>query len=214
MKRISKFLKSKKGNYAIFAIVLIPVILSFVTTIVSAQRNKTVYESEIKTSISSFFEYENEYNSTVTIEKNKEGVESYFCSYTPEQRQKIKDDFKIFFTQIDGYNKFWYYNEIEYKSDNDEGKNFSIAFKCVCYIPKINTLKVIDYWGIDYGNYKTTDGYYQLHPNTMASLYEQAGSNGQNVGAGGIMEGTEATPVYINNKYWQKIVIEVNSSCV
>lgn len=184
------FLKAKKGNYAIFAIMFVPLVISLVASIVTVKRNKTVYESEIKTSLSSFFQYENNYNGIVSIKNNGDNTYSEYCLYSNIMQTKIKEDFAVFFTQIDGYNKFWNYETIQFVVNDN---NSYISFKCVCYIPKIKTLKVIDYWGIDYGVYETKDGYYQTHSNSMETLYKK---------------GKDDTD------YWQKIEIEVNSSCV
>lgn len=188
--KLYNFFKSRKGNYAIFAIILVPLVISLVATLVTTKRNKTVYESEIKTSISSFFQYENNYNGVVSIKSNEDGTYSEYCLYSNIMQAKIKEDFAVFFTQIDGYNKFWNYETIRFVENNSNGY---ISFKCVCYIPKITTLKVIDYWGVDYGTFKTEDGYYQTHENSMKTLYEKGKDN---------------------TDYWQKIEIEVNSSCV
>lgn len=186
----NNFFKAKKGNYAIFAIMFVPLVISLVASIVTVKRNITVYESEIKTSISSFFQYENNYNGMIAVKRNEDGTTTEYCAYSNNSQDEIEKDFKVFFTQIDGYNKYWNCEKFEFITDNNTSY---INCKCVCYIPKIKTLKVIDYWGIDYGLYATKDGYYQTHANSMETLYKK---------------GKDDTD------YWQKIVIEVNSSCV
>lgn len=191
--KLKKFFKSKKGNYAILAICVIPVVLSIVATAVSSTRNKTVYRSEITTSISSFFEYENKNNASVSVKKNSEGVEQYYCAYSTNQRKKIEEDFADFFIKIDGYNSLWEYSTISFQTE--DGSEY-IKFKCTVYIPKLDTLKVIDYWGINDGKYATSDGFYKTHQSTMDVLFKDS-SKGN-----------------VNEKHWQKIEIEVDSSCV
>lgn len=186
------FINSKKGNYSIFAIILIPIILTIIAMTVCNQRNKTVYKSEIKTSISTFLEYENKYNGTVSISKDKNGENILKCLYTTSQKEQIKNDFRDFFPKIDGYNSLWSYETIEFK---EEEESFSLCIKCTIYIPKLTTLKVIDYWGIEDGSYKTTNGWYQTHTKTMNQIKPKSGESP-------------------SSKYWQKIEIEVNSSCV
>ena len=190
---MKKFLKSKKGNYVILAIALIPIILTIVATTVCNQRNKTVYISEIKSSLSTFLEYENNHNSIISVRKSDDGTEVFNCIYSKAQRDTIKNDFKTFFQKIDGYNKFWSYSTIEYPENNG---NYSLTIKCVIYLPKITTLRVIDYWGIESGTFTTTDGWYQKHASTLANLLSKEKDENGNI------EG------------WQKLEIEVSSSCV
>lgn len=193
-KKIKNFFKSKTGNYAIIAIGVIPVVLGLVSSIVCDKRNKSIYENEIKASIGSFFEYENKVNARVLRKQDNEGNSIEMCNYTTTNRGKIEADFETYFKQIDGYNELWKYDAIEYKEEN--GSQF-ISFKCYAYIPKLNTLKVIDYWGICNGDYQTTDGYYKEHQNTMTENFNHKPNENSDW-----------------KKYWQEIIIEVDSSCV
>ena len=211
-KKIKKFLFSRKGGYAIIAIIMIPIILAIVSTLVCNQRNNTVYRTEIKNSITSYFEYANKYNANIVSRLDDTGVRKDYCNYNSSQQAKIISEFDAYFKQIDGYNGLWTYETITFK---EEDGNYTIQFKCYCYIPKIKSLKVVNYWGrlnddTSSPNLTTDYGWYYEHQNTLRELFSHG------VDESGAIDETAnlATPYVIDSKYWQKIVVEVNSSCV
>lgn len=208
-KKIKKLFTSKRGSYALMAIIFIPILLTLVATLVCAKRNETVYRTEIKNSITSYFEYANKYNANIVSKIDDRGNRADYCNYNPSQQQKIKSEFDTYFKKIDGYNRYWTYETILFVQEDG---SYSIKFKCYCYIPRVTSLKVVNYWGIYDGTYKTNDdnSWYGKYKNTMDEIITHG------VTESGAVDGTEnlATPYILSTKYWQKIVVEVDSSCV
>jgi hypothetical protein len=175
MKKIKKFLKNKRGNLVIIAIILIPTLLLIFSEVVIAKRREAVEESEILISLDNFADYVNENYGKILKINNKD-----VCSYVIDgaTKNEIEDFFDSYVSTIDGYNDWWNPN-ITWSSEETgiEGVQSDILEISVeTYIPKLkNSSQTIDYWGTYNiaSNSASSSGWYYDHLATSKSLFTE-----------------------------------------
>lgn len=203
--KLKKFSKSKLGNFTIVAIVIVPLVIVLVSLIVANNRRKTVYREEVLIQVDSFCDYvNNKYGIYLSTGENA-GNEDV-CYYGQASRSAIKNEFDDFIKKIDGYNEFWKYEVSGFA--NEKNMDFKIILHV--FLPKLQTLKVIDYWGINDGAYKTEDGYYANHKTAMTEYF----NNPPKIGEDSTITLDDTTsPKFEGNRYWIYERIEVKASC-
>lgn len=187
-----KFIKNKKGNFALIAIIVVPLILLLFSSIVCVNRRKNVERTEVKISLDSFCDYCNkEYG--IILKNSDEDI----CYYT--NPNKIDEMFKTYIKTIDGYvDNLWEYNLV---IEEDELDSQSIKIICHTFFPKLSSsTKSIDFFGT-YDGIDSKNGWYKDHPNTLSTMLEHKPEKDKN-------------GKYSGNNYWTYERIEVITSCV
>ena len=187
-----KFLKSKKGNFALIAVIVVPLIILLFSSIICVNRRKNVERTEVKISLDSFCDYCNkEYG--IILKNSDEDI----CYYT--DKEKIGDMFSSYFKTIDGYvTDLWEYNLV---IETDDFDSESVKIVCHTFFPKLSSsTKSIDHFGT-YNGSESKDGWYKDHPNSLETMLNHKPTKDKN-------------GKYSGNGYWTYERIEVITSCV
>lgn len=187
--KIKKFLKSKTGNMALMAIILVPTVLLIFSSTVATNRRRNVQKSEVLVSIDSFCDYVNEaYGKILKIN----GVD--VCGYSSINQEKMTEYFNSYFVNIDGYVQDKWSCELNF--DTDSIGNTSFTATCNVYFPKISSsMSTVNYWGRYLSGGANGDGWYSNHSATMSAIFDKSEDKK-------------------SNDYWIYEKIEVTSSCV
>lgn len=182
-----KFLTNKKGDIALLALILIPVLISLFTSVICAGYRETNFENRIQTELDNVSLVASKFYATAT--ENIDGSSGKFHTTLIGSDSSIsKDDmlenktvlkiknkrtadkqsfqyvYETAFEHMEGYNEFW---ETYMYITLDENGNEMLNIKVRYVIPNLsNSLRVISNFGSDSFN----EGWYKENPKTWSAI--------------------------------------------
>lgn len=211
MKKNKNILKNKKGDFAIFALIIIPTFLIILTSVLTANYRKTAIETKCQTladniSLAASCYYANVIESPVNntcffsdqlLGEEREEAEKIVRTYNINETVDDKVNTFVYLLQeylktADGANCFWQTSLILKQEDGIE----SLEIRIYYIFPKIsNSMAVLDTIGIE----NSGSSWYDNHEVTWSNMQEKISTCIASLNT------VSETETYYSESEWKKI---------
>lgn len=184
LKKINIFLKNKKGDFAIFALCVIPVLLLIFTSTITAGYRESAFKSKVQTIVD---------NGALIASKNYayvvSGLDESVCHFNENLLNVTYEDdftmnyigsnglnvsnktsfvyiFSSYLSKSDGFNEFW---RVSYTVIVEENGAESLKIDIYYVIPKFkNSFAVVD----SLGTVNDTNSWYKNNPKSWGIIFD------------------------------------------